>query len=227
MTNERFQQILQVKYPEVNAEKLFEAWQLASMIYPVTTGFHWGPLDFQWYIEACKSRPGYAQNETGFHDVNRFINLPPHPRSNYQSIPDFVKMVLKGETTQLKTPVEVAIQLHEHSDKCLSILESMEPVNDMELKITLHDIRTMALLGKYYAHKIAGSTELALYRNSKDIDYQKKAIEELEKALVAWEDYTESALQQNKNPLWTNRVGYVDWVKITDWVEDDIKIARL
>ena len=34
-------------------------------------------LDFQWYIEGCQSRPGPAENETGFHDVNRFITLAP------------------------------------------------------------------------------------------------------------------------------------------------------
>jgi hypothetical protein len=45
----------------IDARALFTAWQEASMIYPVTTGFHWGALDFQWYIEACKSRPEFAQ----------------------------------------------------------------------------------------------------------------------------------------------------------------------
>ena len=119
------------------------------MIYPVTTGFHWGSLDFQWYIEACKSRKEFAQNETGFHNVKRFINLPPHPKSGYQSIPDFVKMVTAGETTELLTPVEVALKLHEHSDKALSILESLEPTANNELEFTLHDIKTIALLGKY------------------------------------------------------------------------------
>ena len=71
------------------------------MVYPRTTGFHWGALDFQWYIEGCKSRPGYAQNETGFHDVNRFINLPPHPMSGFQSIPDFVEMTTSGGSSAL------------------------------------------------------------------------------------------------------------------------------
>lgn len=226
ITNKRFVQILQNKFPESDAGQLFTAWQEASMIYPATTGFHWGPLDFQWYIEGCKSRPGYAQNETGFHDVNRFINLPPHPKSGFQSIPDFVKMVVAGETTPLKTPVEVAMQLHEHADKAVSILETLESLGNSELEVTLHDIHTMALLGKYYAFKISGATQLALYRETGDKKYREQAVAELEKALGAWENYTETALQQNINPLWTNRVGYVDWIKITDWVANDIKIAK-
>ena len=47
ITNERFIEILKNHFPETNAEQLFEAWQEASLIYPLTTGFHWGSLDFQ------------------------------------------------------------------------------------------------------------------------------------------------------------------------------------
>ena len=226
ISGERFTQILQDHFPEVDAKKLFTAWQEASMIYPVTTGFHWGPLDFQWYIEGCKSRLGYAQNETGFHDVNRFINLPPHPKSGYQSIPDFVKMTLDSGTTELKTPIDVVKQLHEHADKALFLVESMENGGNKELDLTLNDIRTMALLGKYYAYKIMGATQLALYRESTDKNYQGKAIEELTLALGAWKNYTEVALKQNINPIWTNRVGYVNWIKIGEWAKDDIRIAK-
>jgi len=33
-------------------------------------------------------------------------------------------------------------------------------------------------------------------------------------------------LQHNFNPMRINCVGYVDWVKITDWVAVDIEIAK-
>jgi hypothetical protein len=226
LSNDRFIEILQHKYPEVDGEKLFTAWQSASMIYPVTTGFHWGPLDFQWYIEACKSRPEFAQNETGFHDVNRFISLPPHPKSGFQSIPDFVRMTVNKEGSDLKSPLEVANQLHAYTDKAFDILKTFNPGDNKELKLTLHDIKTIALLGKYYAYKIAGATNLALYRETKEAKYQEEAIDLLDQALGNWKKYTDTALEQNVNPLWTNRVGHVDWVKITEWVEMDIEIAK-
>ena len=35
-----------------------------------------------------------------------------------------------------------------------------------------------------------------------------------------------TALEQNINPIWTNRVGTVDWKLITEWVRQDIEIAR-
>jgi hypothetical protein len=226
LKNDRFVDILRNRFPGTDAERLFTAWQEASLIYPTTTGFHWGPLDFQWYIEACKSRPGYARNETGFHDVNRFISLPPHPKSRFQSIPDYIEMVEASGTSDLASPFNVAQKLHSCSDHALEILTEFEPGDNRELKVTLHDIQTMALLGKYYAHKIDGSTNLALFRETKDKQYQDEAVAQLTQALEFWKKYTASALEQNINPLWTNRVGYVDWVKITEWVEGDIRIAE-
>jgi hypothetical protein len=224
--DERFIQILDSHFPETDSRKLYTAWQEASMIYPVTTGFHWGAADFMWYIEGCKSRPQFTPNETGFHDVNHFIRLLPHKYSGYQSIPDFAKMTLQGGSTELKTPLEVAELLHAHSDKAMSIYETLNAGGNKELEATLQDIKTMASLGKYYAYKIAGSAQLGLYRESNDKKHQETAISELEKALEAWKEYTENALQQNINPVWMNRVGHVDWVKTIDWVEQDIAIAK-
>jgi hypothetical protein len=226
LSNERIVGMLQTRFPEVAANKLFEAWQEASMIYPTTTGFHWGPLDFQWYIEACKSRKEYAQNETGFHDVNRFINLPPHKKSGFQSIPDYVKMIVSNGTSDLKSPIDVSQMLHNQGDKSLALLGEMNAGNNKELLITLHDIRTMAYLGKYYAHKIAGSTKVALYRATRNKKNQEEAVSELTEALKYWNFYVETALQQNINPIWTNRVGHVNWLLITDWVKQDIEIAK-
>lgn len=223
LSNERFVDLLANHFPGINAQKLFEAWQSASMIYPITTGFHWGPLDFQWYIEACKSRPGYAQNQTGFHDVNRFINLPPHPLSGYQSIPDFVN---NGPSSKLKNPFEIVKILRIQSSTALHIIEKMDASENTELQMTLNDIKTMALLGKYYASKIEGATHLAMYRKNQNIHEQKLAIAALENALSNWKNYVQSLQKQNIEQIWTNRVGYVNWQQLTQWAAEDIEIAR-
>lgn len=223
--NERFIAILNERFPEVDAQQLFTAWQRASMVYPTTTGFHWGPLDFQWYIESCKSRPGYAQNETGFHDVNRFINLPPHKKSGFQSIPDYAKMQQEGGSSTLKSPLEVAEMLHQYAETAIKTVESFGQVENKELAIILHDIKTMALLGDYYGYKISGATQLGLFRELKDEKYQKEAISQLTAALEAWKKYTAASSQQNINPIWLNRVGYVNWEHITEWAAQDIEIA--
>ena len=228
LSNDRFMAILDAHFPEVDGKTLFTAWQEASMIYPLTTGFHWGSLDFQWYIEGCKSRPGPAGNKTGFHDVNRFITLPPHPGVDYQSIPDYTEMIRSGGETELVSPLEISQRLHDHSDMALQTLEQLKAGDNRELDKTLKDIRAMAYLGKYYAHKVAGATELDLARklDSGNEEARGRSVDELTSAAEYWKLYTDIAGKAYKNPLWTNRVGYVDWNQISEWVQQDIAIAR-
>jgi len=179
------------------------------------------PLDFQWYIEGCRGRPEYAQTATGFHDVNRFINLPPHPKSGYQSIPDF----LQQKNSNLKSPLEVSRMLHEKSDSTILFVNSNSEITNDELKRTLHDIQCMAYLGKYYAHKIAGACYLAMFRYDGSPKNQQNSIDELQKGLSFWIKYVQAAKSIYVNPIWTNRVGYVDWEKTTESVKEDIEIA--
>lgn len=225
LSNERLIAMLKYHYPEVDAETLFNAWETASLIYPTTTAFHWGRIDIFWFIEGCRSRPGPAGNEAGFHDVNTFINYPVHAYSGCMTIPEYVEKVVSGNESELFTPFDVASKLHAQADTVFQLLTSMNTVNNRELNATLQDIKTMALLGKYYAHKIAGSTYVALYRQTKDKVIQNKAVEELTLALASWEEFSQTALDQNNSPLWTNRVGYVDWVKTTEYVKLDIEMA--
>ena len=118
--------------------------------------------------------------------------------------------------------------MHGHADLALEILEQLDPGDNKELEKTLADIRAMAYLGKYYAHKIMGATELELYRilDTGNSQHQQNAVDELTEASNYWKLYAESARSYYKNPLWTNRVGYVDWDQIYSWCLDDIAIAR-
>lgn len=227
MSNERIIGILQTRFPETDAQKLFTAWQEASMVYPTTTGFHWGWLDFMWYIEGCKGRERFTKTETEFHDVNSFIRVKPHQNSGFQSIPDYVKMVMADSISELKTPLEVSQMLHDYADNALKLEGELSiGAQGKELKATLHDIKTIAYMGKYYAYKINGATQLALYRATKEKSYQEKAVAHLLTAREYWKDYAETAKLQHINPIWTNRVGHVDWMKAIEFAELDIEIAK-
>jgi hypothetical protein len=225
LSNERFTKILQQRYPLVPGADLFEAWQEASMIYPTTTGFHWGSLDFQWYIESSKSHPGFARTPTGFHDINRFITLEPHAGTGNIPIPEYVKAVTAGKEPSGTTPIEVSDQIHSHADRALAILGRVSHGGDKELRRTLTDIRTIAYLGKYYAHKIRGAMEVALHRETKKEAHRTAAIAELNRAARYWRLYASTALGQYENPLWTNRVGHVNWRRLFLEVLDDITLA--
>ena len=226
--NERFVALLQDRFPEVPAPDLFAAWQDASMIYPLTTGFHWGQFDFQWYIEASRSRPGPAETESGFHDVNRFISLGVHPGTDNIAIPDYVAAMQAGESVDGTSPLEVATQLHRRADAALASLATLDPARgtNAELDRTLNDIRLMAYLGKYYAFKIHGATELALYRASGDAPRQQTAVASLTEARDWWLRYTGLIRQLYRPRFWTNRVGFVDWDELDAEVARDIAIAR-
>ena len=225
MTNDRIIQILGSRFPQVKAQDLFYAWQEASMVYPVTTGFHWGDMDFKWYIEGCFSNSGSAGTPSGFHDVNRFITLGTHPGTDCVTIPAYVDAVVAGKQLTGTTPIQVSQQLHGHADKALEILDRLPKVTDKELRLTLGDIRAMAYLGKYYGHKIRGATELALYRKNQDQDRQAAAVRELTRAAEYWDRYTATALAQYTNPILLNRVGSCDWRAFTAEVRKDVEIA--
>ena len=226
LDNERLVAMLAQRFPGIPAKALFDAWQHASMIYPLTTGFHWADFDFQWYIEGCRSRPGPAQTDSGFHDVNRFITLGTHPGTGNIAIPRYVDAVTRGEALQGTTPLQVAQQLDANADAALAILHKLPTPDAAEAAATLADIRTMAWLGKYYAAKIRGATHLALFRRSGEAEHKEAAIEHLTLAAAHWERYTALAAASYTNPLWTNRVGIVDWQELTREVHKDIEIAR-
>ena len=225
LSNDRFTQILSAHFPQIPGRDLFTAWQKASMVYPLTTGYHWGSLDFQWYIEGCCSKPSYANTASGFHDINRFITLGTHPGTDNVEIPDYVKAVSSGKKVDGTTPIQVSQQLHACADRALRILDQFPKVTDKELKRTLGDIRAMATLGKYYAHKIRGATELALYRKNKKEEHRGIAVAEMTQAASYWDRYTSTALEQYTNPIDLNRVILVDWQALSKEVRKDIAIA--
>lgn len=217
MGNDRFVDVIQSRFPSVNAKEMFGAWQSASMIYPLVTGFHWGALDFQWYIESGQSQPAVAKTPSGYHDATNFINLPPHKGTENVSVPDYVKAYLSNTPLKGITPLQVAENILKNADIALNWAEKQNLANSSELRITIDDIKTMAWLGKYYAHKIKAATCLAIFRESLQKEWQDKTIEELNASAGYWRHYATLALSNYQNPLWTNRVGHVDWKENFQW----------
>ncbi|MBN2522661.1 MAG: hypothetical protein JXB24_05270 [Bacteroidales bacterium] len=217
MGNDRFVDIIQSRFPSVNAQEMFNAWQCASMIYPLVTGFHWGALDFQWYIESGQSQPSVSKTPSGYHDLTNFINLKPHEGTGYISIPDYVKAFLSKSDIAGITPLQVADDIIKYSDIALNWADKQSLANSRELKVTIDDIKTMAWLGKYFAHKIKAATYLAIFRETLQKEWQSKTIEELNNSAGFWRHYATLGLSNYYNPLWTNRVGYVDWKENFKW----------
>ncbi len=225
----RIAQLVSQRFPGVDGAKLLEGWQHASMIYPEVTGFHWADFDFQWYIEACRSRPGPARTESGFHSVETFITQKVHPGTGNLAIPAYVAAVLKGETPVGTTPLQVADRIDAHASAALAALKQLPKnpkSNGQEFLATISDVSSMSTLGQYYAAKIRGATQLALYRASRDVRHQQAAIDHLQKAAGFWSTYAKRATSKYGPGFWTNRVGHVDWEELGREVLHDVEIAR-
>ncbi len=221
--------LVEARFPGVDGGRLLDAWQNASMIYPLVTGFHWANFDFQWYIEACRSRPAPAKTTSGFHSVETFINQPVHPVSGNLTIPQYVDGIKGAARLVATTPLQVAERIDSHADAALAALPELRRaprVNEAEFAATADDVQMMALLGKYYAAKIRGATELALYRDTRDAAHQSLSVKHLEQAAAHWSAYAGRVMKAYGPRLWTNRVGIVDWQELQDSVRQDIEIAR-
>jgi hypothetical protein len=199
------------------------------MVYPLVTGFHWADFDFQWYIEACRSRPGPAKTESGFHSVDTFIDQKVHPGTDNIPIAAYVAAVRKGIVPRGTTPVELAEALDARTaaaEKALEVALGGRVGNGPEFSATLNDIMLMTLLGRYYAEKIRGATELALFRATRKPIHQHRAIAHLEKAAGFAQNYATRHGGFNAATIWTNRVGHVDFAEFTAGARRDVEIAR-
>ncbi len=226
-SNNRIEAMLSTRFPEVNGKKLLDVWQKASMVFPRVTGFHWASLDWMWYIEGIKGIYIYTEKFggkalSGFHDVETFINVPPHTQSDYQSIPDFVA----GKTTTKLSPLALADLIDKDVEAASAEIKNFGSIKNKELRLTLDDINIICEMGRYYADKIRGSTYVAMTRASKSQADKDMAVKLLIQASVHYNRYVMLSGANHVNKLWLSRVGRVDFEKQKEDVLADIKIAE-
>jgi hypothetical protein len=228
LDNERIAALVGARFPGVDGRKLLAAWQDASMVYPLVTGFHWANFDFQWYIEGCRSRPEPAKTATGFHSVETFIDQPVHPGSGNITIPAYVAKVTRTESPGGRTPLQVADEIDARVGSADTLLIELRKNSgkSAELDATLADIGQMIELGRYYAAKIRGATSLAMYRATKDRRHQRQALDHLGVAADRAAAYASRASKSYGPRIWTNRVGHVDFAEFAAGAKQDIEIAR-
>lgn len=77
-------------------------------------------------------------------------------------------------------------------------------------------------MGYYYAHKIKAATYISLFRKTNRQAYNTEAIDHLKQSAAYWRAYAANSFYLHTNPLWTNRVGNVDWKKNYEYVLHDL-----
>jgi hypothetical protein len=224
LPDELFQRTLAARFPEVPADELLAAWQAASRVTPETTRFIWGNIDLKWLPEACISHPRHK----GFYTVRDFIEGEGMPESGTLTIREWRQQSLGEQPMGATTPLQVAANLRRHADAALRGVTALRPKQgaNKELRLTLGDIEAFARLGQYYAAKIEGACQLALFDATSEDEHRQAAIQHLERALQSWREYAAVYTRQYRQPLLYNRVGIVDIPKLAEKAAADIAMAR-
>jgi hypothetical protein len=224
LTDELFERTLAARFPEAPAPALFQASSAASKIIPRITRFFWGDIDVKWFPEACLSHP----HSKGFYTVQHFIDGETMPGTGILNIRTYRDRLLAGQPMDGITPPSVAGALEADAAETLKLLAGIKAAQTAapgkELRLTLGDLEAMAHLGNYYAAKIRGAVDLALFERTGKREQKESAIRNLQTALANWKVYVGAATRQYI-PQLLNRVGYVDLNALTAKVEQDINIA--
>lgn len=217
----RLQRIIAQRFPEVQAQKLTEAWYSASKVFPEITRFFWGDIDLRWFPEACISH----KRHKGWYTVRHFMEGITMPGSENLDILTWREQVQSEAPAKGRTPLDVAAALESYA--VLAEVEALRKStgSNRELRLTLGDIEAMSHLANYYAAKIRGAADLAMFDSTADPRQQKSAVKHLEAAVGHWTRYAAVYSSQYK-PQLLNRVGQVDIPALLAYVKADVGIAR-
>jgi len=95
-----------------------------------------------------------------------------------------------------------------------------------ELAATLTDMESMAYLGRYYADKIRGAADLAVFRaDNNRQEYRQNTVRHFTNAVEEWETYARIANNQYKPQLFS-RCHYMDWWQILEEVKMEVELAK-
>ncbi|MDX2035697.1 MAG: hypothetical protein SFX72_03515 [Isosphaeraceae bacterium] len=213
------------RFPGADVPRLTAAWADASRTFPNITRFFWGAIDILWFPEACRRKQGY-------YDVRHFIEGGTMPGAGVLNILQWRAGLAGGKMPPGVTPLEVASKLETDASRALAALPDLrrarvEPgAAAREYEATLDDIEAMALLGRFYAAKVRGACELAIFDRSGDARRQSAAVTHLEASLGHWKSYADVYARRYVQPVLYNRAGVVDIPGQTADVARDVEIAR-
>jgi hypothetical protein len=198
-----------------------------SVIRADTAGVLYGGLDV---AEAIR---------TGTLDSLKDSDHTPHiaqrgtmPGTSVLNIIEWRNGVLAQKQADGVTPQEIASVLHSSASGALAALPELRratvtpAASAKEYAATLGDIEAMSHLGLYYAAKIRGACDLALFDKTGDVKQQASALQHLEVALNYWKNYSASYTRQYVQPVLYNRAGLVDIPRQTQDVAADVQTAR-
>lgn len=222
-----FEDTFRARFPGTDARRLYSATMIASKIIPQTTRFFWQDTDLRWFPEACaRYDPAHG---THLYTVAEFMNGVTMPGARILNVRQWRYRLTSRMAMRDMTPLEVAAALAGFANSTRRLLRELRPgpanVSGHELRQTIGDNEAMAHLGIYYAEKIRGACDLALFDASAAETDRQAAIAHLELALAAWKRYAEVRDTQYL-PAFYSRIGWIDITALARAVARDVEIAR-
>ncbi|HWI87486.1 MAG TPA: hypothetical protein VNT42_14350 [Sphingomonas sp.] len=231
----QFKAMLAVRYPGVDADRLFAAARFASQVIPRTTCFFWRDIDIRWLPEACAHHSGNGikpkDDKVGavFYTVADFMIGETAPDVGILNIRQWRKKLADGAPLVQRSPLDAADDVGGAGEQALELIadirRAMPNPGSRDLQQTIGDFEAMGHLGRYYAAKIRGASELALFDADGDPAHKEVAVRHLQDALVSWKDYAAIHSAQYL-PNFFARLAFVDISAMTADVVKDIEIAR-
>jgi hypothetical protein len=223
VTDNLFLKTIESRFKGVPSQILMDGWSAASMIFPWSTRFSWGDVDFKWFPEASISRNSFK----GFYTVKDFMEVEPQPGSNISNVIRWAQNYKSNFPDSLISPLAAADTISRYARMALISLKSLptrktNPTDELDL--TLGDIEAFATIGNYYAEKIKGACSLALYNFYGLRQDQEDAIQHLTNARSFWARYAAIYDSQYK-PALISRIGYINIPELIEKADQDIKIA--
>ncbi|MFC2087583.1 hypothetical protein ACFLSA_05450 [Bacteroidota bacterium] len=222
LSREYFEKRLSAYFPQCDPTLLYDTWAISSQVVSWVTRFFFHEDDAGLATEGCIRMGRFLTIDESF------FRKPPIKGSGILSVQEYADAVVTQKPFKGLTPFDVADNLDKIADKTLTGVEKLkmsDPENN-EYQATVTDMESIAILGSYYADKIRGAAELAVYRaDSNRTKNHQKAVDYLSQAVSEWENYAEIASGKYK-PQKLSRTYYLDWWKLLEEVKKEVETVR-
>tara|TARA_R110002096_G_scaffold74283_18_gene176133 strand:- start:4034 stop:7000 length:2967 start_codon:yes stop_codon:yes gene_type:complete len=225
--------VLKHRFPTADVKKLFDAWEAVSEIVPQINRSVWAATDGDFAPEMSQG-DSFLSMDNYYYDRNPMKLRDPVPAGEEYciSVTEWAENIVAGKDADPDdrlTPLEVADKLDELSRVGLDALSTLEAQaeDDVELKETLLDIKSMAYLGQYYADKQRCAAKLMVYRliDRVDSDWHAQAVEHIENSRVHWKHYADVLDSHYKTSLHA-KTGWFRWYETLKQVEAEVERVK-
>ncbi|VGO23521.1 Ig-like domain-containing protein [Pontiella sulfatireligans] len=221
--------VLKHRFPSVDANLLFHAWERVSEVVPQLNRSVWASTDGDFAPEMSQGDSFLSMDNYYFDRRSMKMRTPP-PKGEQPciSVPQWAEKIVAGENADPNnrlTPLEVADNLDGYAQVALDALPALEKQagDNAELNDLLLDIRSMAYLGQYYADKQRCAANLKVYRLGKHQEkkYHDAAVKHIEDASNHWKDYADVLESHYKTSLHA-KTGWFRWYDTLAQVEAEV-----